>query len=291
MENIHILVLCVLILGVVSIIAAAIVHRKSKATPPSTEDSCFDGNFWQLLGWRILAGLLSGVTLGIAYPWAKCMLVRWEVGHTVVNGRRLRFIGTGGQLFGKYILWAFLTIITCGIFSIWMGLKMRKWVAKHTVYANEIVPRHGRFTGSLAGYFGINLLAGFLTVCTLGIGAAWAKRMVINWEMRHTYIGGTRLGFAGKGGQLFGKYLLWGLLTVITFGIYGLFVPIRFLKWTWAHTGSVASEVPDEKKTPVWGVILIVLAVIVAIAVLVGAIVYFMPQIAPLLENIPAMFG
>ena len=271
--------LCCLVFGVISIVIATIVQRKNQHTP-STEGSCFDGNFWSWLGWRILSGLVTTVTFGIAYPWAKCMMLRWEVGHTVVNGRRLRFIGSGGQLFGKYILWALLTVVTCGIFGIWMGLKMKKWVVKYTVYEGDLLPGRSRFTGNIGGWFGIRLLAGLLTVCTLGIGAPWAKRMILNWEISHTYISGTRLGFDGKGGQLFGKALLWGLLTVVTLSIYGWFVPIRFKKWIWGHTGSTACNVPEEKKTPVWGVILIVLAIVLvlaAVALFVAAFFFNVP--------------
>lgn len=285
MEIVKIVAPIVLILGVLSIVIASIVQSKNKAHAPSAEGSRFDGNFWQYLGWTLLSRLLTTVTFGIAYPWAKCMLLRWEVGHTVVNGRRLKFTGTGGKLFGKYILWAFLTIITCGIYSIWMSLRMKKWVVKHTTYADGNTTGISRFTGTVLGYFGIHILAAMLTVFTIGIGTPWAKRMLLQWEAKHTYICGTRLGFIGKGGQLFGKYLLWGLLTIVTFGIYGLFVPIRFLKWTWSHTGAVNSETPDEKKTPAWGVILIVLAILAAIAVVGTAVYYFFPEIASFLGS------
>lgn len=284
--SIAIFVLGLLVLSIISIVISSIVQRKGKYAPNSTEGSCFDGNFWSWFGWRFLSGLLTSVTLGIAYPWAKCMMLRWEVSHTVVNGRRLRFTGSGGQLFGKYILWALLTIVTCGVFGIWMKLRMKKWITKHTVYADEIVPGTSRFTGNIAGYFGIRILAGLLTVCTLGIGAAWAERMILNWEIKHTYISSTRLGFAGRGGQLFGKYLLWGFLSVITLSIYSWFVPIRYLKWTWSHTGADSSDVPAENKTPVWAVILIVLAVLAILAGAVAAAIYFLPQVLPMVQNL-----
>lgn len=286
MEIVKIAVPVVLGLAILFIIISSIVQRKGRYAPNSTDGSYFDGNFWSWFGWRFLSGLLTTVTFGIAYPWAKCMMLRWEVGHTVVNGRRMRFIGTGGQLFGKYILWALLTIVTCGVFGIWMDLRMKKWITKHTVYADEVLPRTSRFTGNIAGYFGIRILAGLLTVFTLGIGAPWAKRMILNWEIKHTYISGTRLGFAGKGGQLFGKYLLWGFLSVITLSIYSWFVPIRFRKWVWSHVGADNCTVPEEKKAPAWAVILIVLAVIALIAGAVAAIVYFMPQIASFVESL-----
>lgn len=96
----------------------------------------FDGGLLQLIGWNLLGILLTGITCGIAFPWAYCMVLRWETNHTVINGRRLAFDGTGGQLFGKYILWVLLTIVTCGIYGLWLGIKMKQWVVSHTHFAN-----------------------------------------------------------------------------------------------------------------------------------------------------------
>ncbi len=100
------------------------------------QKSYFDGGLLQLIGWKILGFLLTLITLGIAFPWAKCMVESWETKHTVIEGRRLRFDGTGGQLFGNYIKWVLLTIITIGIYSFWLAIKMKKWVVKHTHFEN-----------------------------------------------------------------------------------------------------------------------------------------------------------
>lgn len=248
-------------------------------TPMSTENSYFDGNFWQRLGWIIVSRFLTVITLGLAYPAAVCMLLRWECKHTVINGRRLKFTGKGAQLFGKYILWWLLTIVTFGIFGIWLGLNMKKWTVKHTVYADDNTGAVSRFTGGVGGYLGIRLLAGILTVFTFSIGAAWAKRMILNWDTKHTYISGTHLGFTGRGGQLFGKYLLWGLLTVVTLSIFALFIPIKFLKWQYKHTGATpVEEVPGEKKAGV-GVIIAVVGGGLAVLLIIGVVIaLFFPK-------------
>ena len=52
--------------------------------------------------------------------------------HTVIDGSRLVFDGTGSQLFGNYIKWFLLTIITFGIYGFWLSIKMKQWVVKHT---------------------------------------------------------------------------------------------------------------------------------------------------------------
>lgn len=100
--------------------------------PPPSE---FDGNTWQLLGWRLLGLLLTVMTLGIAYPWTQVMIYRWETKHTTINGKRLYFDGTGLQLLGKSLLWLLLIIITLGIYLIFLPVSHHKWRAKHTRFA------------------------------------------------------------------------------------------------------------------------------------------------------------
>jgi uncharacterized membrane protein YjgN (DUF898 family) len=101
-----------------------------------TEKSYFDGGLLQLIGWQILGGLVTTLTLGICYPWAICMIYRWEAKHTVINGRRLKFTGTATQLFGNWIKWLLLTLITFGIYSFWLNIKLMQWKTKHTVFAD-----------------------------------------------------------------------------------------------------------------------------------------------------------
>ena len=101
-----------------------------------TEKSYFDGGLLQLIGWQILGGLVTVITFGICYPWAICMIYRWEAKHTVINGRRLRFDGKAVQLFGNWIKWLLLTIITLGIYSFWLNIKLIQWKTKHTEFAD-----------------------------------------------------------------------------------------------------------------------------------------------------------
>ncbi|SCP94951.1 DUF898 family protein [Anaerobium acetethylicum] len=98
-------------------------------------DSYFDGGLLQLIGWKLLGGLITLCTLGICYPWALCMVYGWRINHTVIEGRRLVFTGTAIQLFGSWIKWLLLTIITCGIYGFWLEITLEKWKVKHTEFA------------------------------------------------------------------------------------------------------------------------------------------------------------
>ena len=79
--------------------------------------------------------MLTTVTLGICAPWAICLIYKWEVEHTVVEGRRLKFTGTALGLFGSWIKLLLLIIVTLGIYSFWAIIFMIKWKSKNTAFA------------------------------------------------------------------------------------------------------------------------------------------------------------
>lgn len=101
------------------------------------KDSYFDGGLAQWIGWKIAGFFVTLLTLGICYPWAVCMIYKWKINHTVVNGRRLKFVGRAGGLFGLWIKWFLLTIITIGIYGFWVPISLEKWRVKHTIFADE----------------------------------------------------------------------------------------------------------------------------------------------------------
>lgn len=246
-----ILAACMIIGGV--IVAIVIAATKKQSTPIGTVadgyESYFDGNAFEWLGWQIVACLISAFSFGIAFPWAMCMLTKWEVEHTVISGKRLKFTGTGGQLFGKYILWSFLTFITFGIYSIWFGLGMEKWRVKHIVYAYDDSPVESTFTAGAGSWFVNHLVFALISGFTLGIGTPWAAVRLMRWKAQNTIIGESPLVFNGTGGQLFVHYLIGGILSGITCGIYSIFFVIRLLKWQYSNTYALCRTPEIIKKS------------------------------------------
>lgn len=124
--------------------------------------SFFDGKFIGYIGIHLLAGLLSAITLGIAAPWAYCLIKGWEIEHTVVNNRRLKFTSNGVEVVGSWILlllgtylglagaaWVTMNLdsspnvqrILAGVFVVaaffyipFIRLLILKWFSKHTVF-------------------------------------------------------------------------------------------------------------------------------------------------------------
>jgi uncharacterized membrane protein YjgN (DUF898 family) len=97
----------------------------------------FDGGAATYIGTGLLAFLVAVVTLGIAYPYALVLRQRWRAKHTYIDGRQLRFIGTGMSLFGNWLKWLLLSIITLGIYLFWVGPRLQAWVVEHTDFADS----------------------------------------------------------------------------------------------------------------------------------------------------------
>lgn len=102
-----------------------------------TGESRFIGGVFEYYFLTIGIGILKIITLGILSFWAHCVLNRYLVNHTVIDGVKLRFDGTAMQYFGKRVLWLFLTVVTLGIYSLWLFLRSKKWTIKHTVFNND----------------------------------------------------------------------------------------------------------------------------------------------------------
>ena len=95
-------------------------------------NSYFDGSLFSLIVLRIICYVLTVATLGLAFPFCVVALYRWEISHSVIDGRRLQFDGHAMGLLGQWIKWLVLIIITFGIYSFWVGIALRKWKVSHT---------------------------------------------------------------------------------------------------------------------------------------------------------------
>ena len=229
-------------------------------------DSYFDGGVLELIGWRILAFLITIVTLGIAAPWAQCMLYSWQIKHTVYNGKRLKFEGTGGDLFVNIFKWIFFSIITLGIYIFFIPVRKARWVVSNIHFEDEeLVKDESFFDGNTLQLIGINILSYIITIFSLGLLYPFAVCLKLKWINKHTVINKKKIVFDGNGIQLWGKYLLWYLLTIITLGIFLIWQPILMLKWQTKHIH--IKKVGEEEKKDYSLLIVIPIAIALVIAV------------------------
>ena len=243
-------------------------------------DSYFDGSLIELIGWKLLSFLITIVTLGIAAPWGQCMLYSYQIKHTVYNGKRLRFEGTGGDLFVNIFKWVLLSIITFGIYAIFVPIKKAKWVIANIHFEDEeFITNESFFDGRTIQLIGINLLCGLLNFLSVGLLYPFTVCYKLKWINKHTVINRKKLAFNGKSISLFGHYILWSFLTIITFGIYGLWLPIKMLKWQTKNTHIKVVGEAEQKNNDL---LLIIPLVIIGIIVLALAI----PSLVSNLESV-----
>ena len=114
--------------------ATAPRRRASRGGASGGGSFVFDGGAADFLGTAILAWLLTVFTLGFGYPWALCMIQGWKAHHTLIDGRRLRFVGGGGGLFGLWIKWFLLCMITFGIYTFWVVPDLQRWIVQNTEF-------------------------------------------------------------------------------------------------------------------------------------------------------------
>ncbi len=101
-------------------------------TKSKIEKSSWDGCLFDSVLAAIVSCIIIVFTCGIATPWAVCYFWRFIINHTIIDGKRLTFDGTGTQLFAHWILWVVLNAISCGIAGLWTIPKFCKWFASHT---------------------------------------------------------------------------------------------------------------------------------------------------------------
>lgn len=227
---------------------AAEMKREGTSGKAVTEEildpnkSVFDGSGLELFIINLVGAFICLVTIGLASPWVICYRIGWDRRHTVYNGRRLAFNGTGIQLFGKWIVWFLLTIVTCGLYGFVMGLKLEQWILSHTTFADEVsdpnntdvFPNSG-FEGNMFEWIGYNLVMGLASGLTCGIALPWVVCSFNKWYAPNVRISGKRLRFEGSGAELFGQYIIVLLLSIVTCGLYYSWGYVRLRRWAISH--------------------------------------------------------
>ena len=92
------------------------------------------------------------------------------------------------------------------------------------------------FHGSAWGLIGLTILIYFVTICTLGLGTAWAICKEKRWVADHTTIDGLQVVFDGCAGEIFWSLLWWSILSILTFGLYAFWAAIKLQKWATENT-------------------------------------------------------
>jgi uncharacterized membrane protein YjgN (DUF898 family) len=204
----------------------------------------FYGEGSKLFGITIINAILTAITLGFYYPWAKVAKLHYMYHEMEFEGSRFEFHGKGSEVFKGFIkLVVFIIIFYALFFTIAFQAKDHPVLAPIAFLVLYIlfllvIPLaiHGaaRYRLSRTSWRGIHFgyrgnrgelfklfVVGFLlTIVTLGIYGAWFINNIRKYVIGHVRFGDVSFSYKGEGAKYF--WLSFGgyLLCIITFGIY-----------------------------------------------------------------------
>lgn len=153
----------------------------------------------------IINWLLTLITLGLYYPWARAKKLQYIYGQTSLNDERFHFSGTGQEMFRGFIKLILFYLITIAIYIVLMRFASIPFFAILFLYAVVIA------------------------VIPYAIHGAYRYRM-----SRTTYRG-IRFGYRGDRQELAQNFYKWFLLTILTLGIYGFWMQMNLRRYTHNH--------------------------------------------------------
>lgn len=199
----------------------------------------FKGKGAAYFGVVVVNWLLTMLTLGIYYPWAKARQLQYLYGTTEINNDPLSFHGTGKEMFKGFIKAILLFVIIYGIFFALLILEF-PLIGTLFFYLSiiAILPLviHGSiryrmsrtsWRGIRFGYRGdrktltLNFFKWiFFTIITFGLYNAWMTMNLRNYLLGNIKFGSLKFKYKGDGLEFFILNFTCYLLTIFTFGIY-----------------------------------------------------------------------
>lgn len=202
----------------------------------------FHGNHSQLIGLRIINNILTAITLGFYYPWAKVGTLKYYYSETEYMGTPFVFHGTGKEVFkgfikaiGIFILLYITLIISVSFHSpiinligfaiYFLGILALVPVAIHGAFRYRLSRTswrgiHFGYRGNLKEFFKLYIVETLLTIITLGIYGSWMHVKVSKYIRKNIRFGNIEFRFDGNGEELFIIKLKGLFLGILTLGIY-----------------------------------------------------------------------
>ena len=219
----------------------------------------FNGNHGQLVGLRIVNNILTAITLGFYYPWAKVSILKYLYSETEYMQTRFVFHGLGKEVFKGFIkallifgaLYGFLlfaisthdqSMFYLGLIVFYVGFFLIIPLAIHGSYRYRLSRTswrgiHFGYRGNLKEFYKLYMKNIFLSVITFGIYSSWMHVEVNSYIRRNIRFGNIEFRYDGQGKDLFFIKLKGLLLSLITFGIYSF----------WYYKDLIAFEVNNTK--------------------------------------------
>lgn len=210
--------------------------------------------------------LLSIITLGLYYPWAKVKMLKYLYQETELEGSRFSFNGTGKEIFIGFLkTFAILFVLYLGLFlSVLSGniYVILPFAAFFILFLFLFIPLavHGALRYRLSrttwrsihfGYRGNKwvlmgkFVGGFLlTIITLGIYGSWFTIDLRKYIIGNIRFGSLRFAYKGSGIDYFLLNLVGILLSFITLGIYSFWYAKNLFEF---YINNIEIEHGDKK--------------------------------------------
>ncbi len=224
-----------------------------------TRQASFHGDGRSLFKIHILNLLLTILTLGAYYFWAKIKVRNYLYGQTEFEGDRFAFHGTGKELFIGFLKIVLFLVLYVGAVT-----------AIPMVFGNRLAPLMGRilsylvllvvvpiaivgskryvlsrtswrgirfsFRGRAKALIGIFVRDGVFIVLAFGLYYPFMLHNIRDFVVGHSYFGNRRFHYDGDAWDLFGRYVLAILLLLPTLGLYWFWFVAWKQRYYWEHT-------------------------------------------------------
>ena len=234
--------------------------------PPGAPDSgplrrpLFHGTGGTLFGIHVVNTLLTLVTVGFYYFWAKTRLRQYLFSQTEIEGDRFAYHGTGRELLLgtlKAVLVFGVPILLLNVVQNVLDVPGLVKVAAGVIYGSLLFvffpvamvgARRYRlsrtswrgirfsFRGRVWKLIKIFIIGNFLTGLTFGLYYPYFLVARQAFMVSHSYFGSERFDFAGRGRDLFWPYVQAILLTLPTLGLGWVWYIARKRRYFWDHT-------------------------------------------------------
>jgi uncharacterized membrane protein YjgN (DUF898 family) len=187
----------------------------------------------------IVNTILTILTLGLYYPWAKEKKLKYLYSKSTFDETPFVFSGTGKEMFKGFIkaigllllVYALVVYIaikgypTAAVLFFYCVLLLLVPFALHGAYKYRMSKTSWKgirfgYTGNRKELLGIFFKGVFLTIITLGIYGSWFAMNIRTYIFSNIKTGDARFVYTGDGSDYFWMNFKGYLLTLLTLGIY-----------------------------------------------------------------------
>jgi uncharacterized membrane protein YjgN (DUF898 family) len=239
---------------------AAATALAAPVPAPTLHRLTFHGTATGLFGISAVNALLTLLTLGVFYFWAKTRVRRYVLGESELDGDRFAYHGTGGELlvgFVKGVAVFFLPVALLGVLPavyqapeevqaslrglLWLvGLLMVPvaMVGARRYRLSRMSWRGIRFSfrGRIVSFLGLFVVGTILTSLTLGLYYPVFATQKQAFMVSQAYFGSRKFDFDGRGRDLMKPFLLMLLLFLPTLGLAWFWFSARRQRYFTEHT-------------------------------------------------------